>query len=788
VTIDASRALGSGEVVAGEYRIEELLGEGGFGNVYRSTQLKLDRQVALKVLHPELLLSDRGLDRFIREARLAQSLEHPNTVRLFDFGQTDQGLPYIAWELLRGRPLDQVLDEDGPMAPARVTRVVAQILKSLMEAHDKGIVHRDVKPQNVFLSDFQGEPDFVKVLDFGVAKPKEAAGGPRATPVTMEGEIVGTPSYMPPEQVRGEGVGPAVDLYALGLVMAELLSGEMVYRAGSNFEICAEQLSEEPPPIPEEVLASPLGPVISRSTAKNASERYPSAEAMLGALQSLQHESANDPAWHRASRPPPRPGSSGIAFDPTQVTPQSQLPTSTGAGADQARSRDPFQRAGSSASANQRPSGGGDVSVSRPAAPPPAKKSASGGLAGFLIAAGAVLIAIVVAIVATTMTCQSCLGPSDSTPSPASWSPFPPPASAAELNMSLRPVDIVTGGGHACAIVEGGSLFCWGGNTSGQLGNGTATHAPRPVRVAGVATVVSVAVGTAHTCALRQDGSVLCWGSGADGRLGNGGAGGSRTPAAVAGLGAARALAAGDRHTCALLAGGAVSCWGSNFESQIGQPSGLSASSPSPVVGLSGIEEIAAGRAHTCARRSDGMVLCWGAGSAGQLGDGATSSRREPAIVGGLTGVTAIALGRNHSCALRGDDEGTVLCWGEGDSGQLGRPGDSFVAAVFPLTLPATAVVAGGDATCTLLQGGTVRCAGDNAQGRLGFGTIPTVPGPTQVPALSRVHRLGSGGSYVCAITDAPGAACWGVMAQTARAGLPVVYATAPTAVAFVPR
>ena len=118
----------TGDLIAGRYRVEERLGQGGFGDVFRATQLNLGRAVALKVLHPELLLSNRGLDRFRREARLAQSLEHPNTVRLFDFGQTEAGLPYIAWELLRGRTLARVLEADGPMAPARVARIAAQAL------------------------------------------------------------------------------------------------------------------------------------------------------------------------------------------------------------------------------------------------------------------------------------------------------------------------------------------------------------------------------------------------------------------------------------------------------------------------------------------------------------------------------------------------------------------------------------------------------------------------------------------------------------------------------------
>ena len=164
--------LAAGHLVAGRYELAELLGEGGHGAVYRALQKPLGREVAIKMILAEAVLADGMLERFTREASLLQRLEHPNTVRIFDFGTTDHGLPFIVFELLRGRTLEQEIAR-GTLTTTRVGRVASQVLKSLMEAHALGIVHRDIKPSNILLSDHSGERDFVKVLDFGVARDTE---------------------------------------------------------------------------------------------------------------------------------------------------------------------------------------------------------------------------------------------------------------------------------------------------------------------------------------------------------------------------------------------------------------------------------------------------------------------------------------------------------------------------------------------------------------------------------------------------------------------------------------
>lgn len=273
-----------GDVIARRYRLEALIGEGGYGAVFQATQLDIGRAVAVKLLRTELTPSSVAVGRFQREARLAQRLEHPNTVRLLDFGQTDSGLPYIGYELLRGRSLGQVVAHDGPLPPARVARIACQALGALMEAHKRGIVHRDIKPENVFLIDFPGAPDFVKILDFGVAKSLTSLGA-SGLALTASGEAVGTPGYMAPEQVRGHAVGPATDLYALGLVMAELLLGQPVVTAAKPIDVCVLQASPSPVPLPAKVLDSPLGAVIAKAVAKPLEERYRAAGDMLADIE-----------------------------------------------------------------------------------------------------------------------------------------------------------------------------------------------------------------------------------------------------------------------------------------------------------------------------------------------------------------------------------------------------------------------------------------------------------------------------------------------------------------------
>jgi len=267
-----------GEVVGGRYRVLAKIGEGGHGMVYRAEEVGAGREVALKIMHRER--EGGALQRFQREAELVQRLSHPNNVRLLDWGIHQGERPFSVFELLEGESLQQILKQKGPQPPARVVRITSQVLRALTEAHAVGIVHRDIKPANILVMANADEPDFVKVLDYGIAK--SLREGTKA--LTRQGEVLGTPSYMPPELIEARPIGPSSDLYSLGLVMAEMLTGRRVY-TGSPIDICLQQVSPNPVPLPPELAASPLGAVIARATEKPIERRYASAAEMLAALE-----------------------------------------------------------------------------------------------------------------------------------------------------------------------------------------------------------------------------------------------------------------------------------------------------------------------------------------------------------------------------------------------------------------------------------------------------------------------------------------------------------------------
>ncbi len=333
---DAHR-IAPGQLVSGQYRIEGLVGEGGYGAVYAATQLHAGltkgRRVALKVLHPDVLIRQSAIARFSREALLAQSLHHPNTVRLFDFGQTERGLPFIVYEFLDGKSLEQVLVEQVRISARRTARVATQTLKALMEAHAAGIVHRDIKPANLFLCDYAGETDFVKILDFGIAASQASDD---AGPLTREGASIGTPAYMAPEQVLCEPTDGRADLYALGLVMAEALSGAPVFSGRSGMQVAMLQVADAPVPLGEHVTGSPLGEVVRRATQKKREARYASAADMLEAVERaamgmqmhLSGPSAS-PATHVVLQAPGSAAVETIASIEEAPTAGMPIPTST---------------------------------------------------------------------------------------------------------------------------------------------------------------------------------------------------------------------------------------------------------------------------------------------------------------------------------------------------------------------------------------------------------------------------------------------------------------------------
>src|ERR1700761_3266418 len=215
-----------GCTLPGGYRVTHMVGVGGMGRVYCAEQVALGRTVAVKVVHPHLADDELAAARFLNEARTASRLSHPNSVAIFDFGRTDDGQPYIVMEYLRGRDLARVADDEGPLPLRRTVDILRQTLAPLDEAHALGVVHRDLKPDNIVLEPMRSGLDFVKVVDFGLAKVLDRDAPPGLHGVlTQPGLVCGTPEYMSPEQARGDELDGRSDLYSLGVVLFEVLAG-----------------------------------------------------------------------------------------------------------------------------------------------------------------------------------------------------------------------------------------------------------------------------------------------------------------------------------------------------------------------------------------------------------------------------------------------------------------------------------------------------------------------------------------------------------------------------------
>jgi serine/threonine protein kinase len=236
-----------GKVIGGKYRIVKQLGEGGMGAVYFGEQQMgtTVRKVAVKTLHKHLSQDPQIKERFQREVATVVQLEHPNTIQVFDFGATDDGTLYIVMELVQGKSVQDILEKEGPMAPARVENIMRQVSGSLEEAHGLGIIHRDLKPDNVVLCERAGQKDWVEVLDFGIAK-RSNETDEKEKKLTQQGMVLGTPPYMSPEQFTGQPLDARSDIYSLGIMMYEMLTGTLPFEANTAWEWATQHMTAQP--------------------------------------------------------------------------------------------------------------------------------------------------------------------------------------------------------------------------------------------------------------------------------------------------------------------------------------------------------------------------------------------------------------------------------------------------------------------------------------------------------------------------------------------------------------
>jgi len=305
-----------GTTIAGRYRVESRLGEGGMGSVYRVEHTAMRKKLALKLLHREMTRQPEMVARFEREALAAAHIEHPNVAGATDFGKLDDGLCFLVLEYVEGVSL-RALVEKGPLDPRRAVHIARQMLSALRRAHELGIVHRDLKPENVQLVEKDGDPDFVKVLDFGIARVPigSLTGGEEGTSLTRSGMVYGTPEYMAPEQALGQEVDGRSDLYSTGVILFEMLAGKRPYDNKDKVALLGQHVAGVIPSVrermPDQPITEALDTIVARLMAKSPSERFANAAEAIEAFDSLDTE-------------PPRSITMSVTRSLSQATPNEQ--------------------------------------------------------------------------------------------------------------------------------------------------------------------------------------------------------------------------------------------------------------------------------------------------------------------------------------------------------------------------------------------------------------------------------------------------------------------------------
>ena len=282
-----------GDLVDGRYRIEAELGRGGIGIVYRAHAKGLERPVAIKVLKPDMAARRQTVARFAREARASSRIDHPNVVRVFDFGFAAEGFYYLVMELLEGRALSELLDDHGRLSSRRALHLLGQVASGMARAHELGVVHRDLKPANIMVDRRDG--DHVTLVDFGLSKTESGWSGAQ---MTSEGDLLGTPDYMAPEQWLGQLVDARADVYAFGVMAYEMLSGVLPFHGKTHVVVMQSHLSDPPVPLEERGLtdlAPGLDELVLHCLQKKPSERPDDMRAVKRALDRMGRASAIDP-------------------------------------------------------------------------------------------------------------------------------------------------------------------------------------------------------------------------------------------------------------------------------------------------------------------------------------------------------------------------------------------------------------------------------------------------------------------------------------------------------------
>lgn len=785
----AERAHAARAALDGEYEIVRELGVGGTAIVYLARERVTGEEVAVKLIRATFLEDEEALARFAREARYASRLAHPNVVPIRKVFPLQGGGVALVMAHVPGQTLKRYIHEHGKLPVERAERILRDVAAGLSAAHALDIIHRDVKPENIFI-DAAGH---ALLADFGLARSAASTD----TQLTMTGVAVGTPTYMPPEQIDSAVVDARGDIYSLGLVCWQMLTGKRPWDGDGLYALLYHQKHDYLPDVREFRSDVPdrLADVIGTAIQKDPEKRWQNVGEMIAALDgeipARPENVAPLPASGdtlRVKRVDPTP----VESFPAQPVAANDVPPDLAAVTELAheledaelesrsrswgfvvgmvglvalilavvaivfvRSPSPAPRVSDSlaialASAKSNPASDSSAvdSLHRPSGAPVTASADSSATRAALDSATGETVAQPTPDSrqsgALTTTLAGTARPPKTVATPQPAPPATPPASSVPASVAKPQTSkpstnsrVVTPAAESAA-------------------------APRTNTPSAAAARAIVVAGGMHTCLIAADEHAYCMGANTNGQLGAESNTRSTTLTPVGGNLALTTLAAGLFHSCALAEGGLAWCWGNNEHGQLGDRSSTAHSSPVRVADGHQFHAITAGASHTCALDGNGTAWCWGAGSHGQLGNGSTSDASAP-VSQRRQQFTALAAGWDFTCGL--DGAGKAYCWGENSSGQLGTRDtlDRVVPTPVASPLSFVAIAAGAGHACGVTAQGEAYCWGKNSSGQLGDGTLESRLTPSLVKGDARFVSITAGAMHTCAVDTNGQARCWGL-------------------------
>jgi alpha-tubulin suppressor-like RCC1 family protein len=806
-----------------DYELVSELGRGGMAVVFRARDRELGRDVAIKVVKPRFAADEEAVGRLAREARTVAQLEHPNIVGVYAIRHLAERSVALIMQIVPGRTLKAEL-ANGPLDPARAEHILRDIGRALAYAHKAGVVHRDVKPENIFLDEVSGR---ALLSDFGVARVLDAPAE-----LTATGTTIGTPTYMAPEQIDGVQLDGRSDLYALGMVAWEMLTGQRPWAGESLYNVIYRQKHDQLPPLDfyRNDVPPRLQYLIEGLLHKNPDRRWSSAARFLALLSSDQPLPGLR-EWQAAARRRRRTltyqqsrsrGDSVLnAAVETVRFDREEAARAVGARRPEVAMPPPVEMP-SAITELRSPAPAGHLVIEPEERDP--RRALLFTAAGFAVAVGALSLWLSMGRapdVTATPTAPTALAdrpvqvpvlpaaptaaPTDSTrdstglgavDSSASMAPLPNVATrandkvtaAADSQVSRNSASGETSRRPSPALAESpGTVASVNSRrdapnavvqrpaASRAAASSASPALPPPLTVSIPPTPVVttptlsfpteraiMAAGGRHSCLIVEAGRPLCWGNNDAGQLGDGTFDGRATPASIDGEFSFTQLAAGSWHSCGLTSSGEAFCWGKNEAGQLGDATTAARAAPVRVNSSTTFRLLRAGASHTCGLSRAGAVLCWGANNFGQLGDGSRSAHASPVAVSLPAPAVALATGSNHTCALTGD--GVAYCWGQNRASQIGDGSSTDRSAPTQVVTDArfVSIAAGQQHTCGVAPNGNAYCWGANGSGQLGTGVPGGSSWPQQVDASVGFTTIVAGYSHTCARSRDGRAWCWG--------------------------